>query len=450
MKRRYLLLSVLAVAGIATAAVVSQSRPDPGPPGEAPELARGGAYAVGTDVQNIVLPPRARITLMGAVTGNLPSEPRTLKVRFWYPAKPGATGTAMRYSHDVLLPGRPPFNVSTQGIAIDHAAPVAGQKFPLILMSHGYGGWSEYMSNLGEALATKGYIVASINHDDMPFDSTRTFLVSFGNVLIDRARDQRQVLTAILQRVGAEKGSYAATIDVDHIGLLGYSMGGYGALATAGAQYDATSKTISQLPKAAQAELLATEPGISSRIKALVTLAPWGGQPDNRVWTADALARIKVPVLMIDGDQDDVVNFKQGVTWIFDSLTGTDRRLLVFREARHNIAGNPVPITTKTDFQTLEFFTEPVWRTERMNMINQHFISAFFDLTLKGDQSKAAYLDVPTLNAGDGDWPSPLGEQLGGKMAGADQPKYWRGFQRRWALGLEMRRAGAGATLVVE
>jgi hypothetical protein len=163
------------------------------------------------------------------------------------------------------------------------------------------------------------------------------------------------------------------------------------------------------------------------------------------VWQAGALAKINIPVLMIDGDHDDVVNFNQGVSWIFDSLTGTDRHLLVYREARHNIAGNPVPITAKTDFQTLEFFTEPVWRTERINMINQHFIAAFFDSELKGDKSKAAFLDVPTPNAGDGDWPSAFGEQLGGKLSGPDQPKYWRGFQRRWALGLEMRHAGKGS-----
>jgi predicted dienelactone hydrolase len=441
MKRKYLLISGLALAGLATVTVLSQTRPDPGPAGEAPELARSGAFAVGTDVQDFALPPRARITLMGAVTGNLPVEPRTLKVRFWYPAKPGAKGDAVRYSHDALFPGKPPFTVSTLGIATDQAAPVLGQKFPLILMSHGYGGWSEYMSNLGEALAAKGYVVASINHADLTFDSSRTFLVSFGNVLIDRARDQRQVLAAILQRAGADKGGYAGTIDPDHIGLLGYSMGGYGALATAGASYDVGSKTISQLPKTAQSDLSKDDPATTSRIKALVTLSPWGGQPDNRVWTANALAQIKVPVLMIAGDHDDVVDFKKGVSWIFDSLTGTDRRLLIYREARHNIAGNPVPITPKTDFQTLEFFTEPVWRSERMNMINQHFISAFFDLTLKGDKSKSAYLDVPTQDAGDGDWPSSPGEQLGGKMASADQPKYWRGFQRRWALGLEMRKA---------
>lgn len=441
MKRKHLILGFIAVAGVATAAALTQGRADPGPLGERPELARIGAYSIGSVAHDFALAPRARITMTGAITGSLPVEPRSLKVRFWYPATVDANVPRIRYAHDVALPGKPVFSWVTQGIAADGAPALTGKRFPLILFSHGYGGWSEHASNLAEALAAKGYVVAAIDHADMSFDSARGFLLSFGNVLLDRTQDQREVLGLILKRATAEKTGYAALIDANKVGLMGYSMGGYGALATAGAPYDPKSKTISQLPPAAQKAVLASDPAITASIKALVTIAPWGGQPENRVWTADALSQIKIPVLMVAGDQDDVVNFKQGVSWIFDNLKGTDRRLLVYREARHNIAGNPVPVNDESDFQTLEFFAEPVWRAERLNMINQHFIAAFFDLTLKGEKAKASYLDVPTQIAADGDWPTSPGEQLGGKMAGVDQPKYWRGFQRRWAMGLEMHHA---------
>jgi Platelet-activating factor acetylhydrolase, isoform II len=213
MKKKYLILAALATGGLATAAVVSNRSPDPGPAGEAPELARGGDYPVGTEVRDYALPPRARISLMGAVTGSLPVEARSLKVRFWYPAEPKAGATPVRYDHDVTMPGKPVFPVFAQGIAFDRAAPVTGKKFPLILMSHGYSGWSEYLSNLGEALAAKGYVVASIDHQDMAFDSARTFMVSFGNVLIDRARDQREVLSAIIKQAGDDKSGVATDID---------------------------------------------------------------------------------------------------------------------------------------------------------------------------------------------------------------------------------------------
>ncbi len=444
MKRKHVVIGLIAAAGIAAGFALTQGHADAGPPGERPELARAGAFSIGTIEQEFALAPRVRITATGAVTGNLPVEPRSVKVRFWYPAQFAASAPRARYTHDVAIPGKPVFRWATQGAAVAGATALTGQRFPLVLFSHGYAGWSEHSSNLAEALAAKGYVVAAIDHGDLPFDSTPSFLVSFGNVLLDRALDQREVLGLVIKRAATDKSGFASEIDAGNIGLIGYSMGGYGALATAGAPYDAQSKTIRQLPPTAQKALLAADPATTARIKALVTIAPWGGQPDNRVWSAEGLSQIKMPVLMIAGDQDDVVNFKQGVSWLFDNLKGTDRRMLVYREARHNIAGNPISTTDQTDFQTLEFFNEPVWRTERLNMINQHFISAFFDMTLKGDKGKAAYLDVPASLADDGDWPSAPGEQLGGKMAGADQPKYWRGFQRRWALGLEMRKAQRG------
>jgi dienelactone hydrolase len=317
-------------------------------------------------------------------------------------------------------------------------------------MSHGYASWASHFSNLAENLASKGYVVASIEHGDAAFDSMTSFQMSFGNVMLDRSQDQRQILGQILQQASTGIAGATSLIDVEKIGLLGYSMGGFGALATAGASYDGASKTMKQLPGDAQRAMLEDRDDVAPKIKALVLVAPWGGQPDNRSWSAADLGKVKAPVLMISGNQDDVVDFDHGVSWIFDNLTGTDRNLLVYREARHNIAGNPVPFTAKTDFTTLEFFTEPVWRSERLNQINQHFITAFLDLNLKADTSKAAFLNVPNPIAAKGQWPSALGEQLGGRFAGEQQGAHWRGFQRRWAMGLEFHKAPAGQSIKIE
>ena len=447
MKRSRLILIIVALLG-ATAAAATLLQPNgapSGPTGDAPELGRIGTLGVGTVIAKFTLTDRVRISTVGALTGNLPVEARALNVRFWYPAMIDPKAAHVRYDHVVNVPAGKPFPVSTQGIAVQSAPIIAGQKYPLVLISHGYGGWDTAMSNLAETLASKGYVVAAIDHADMPFDSTRTFLLSFGNVMLDRAQDQRQILSMIVKQAQASKTGYASIIDTANIGLVGYSMGGFGALATAGAPYDPASKTVSQLPKDAQSAITKGSADSASSIKALVLFAPWGGQPDNRSWTAAGLSQIKMPVLMVGGDHDDVADFGHGISWIYDNLTGADRSILIYRDARHNIVNNPVPITAQTDFQTLEYFTEPVWRTERINAINQHFVTAFLDRTLKDDTTKSVYLELPTEIAGEGDWPSKPGEQLGGTMAGAAQQGYWRGFQRRWALGLEMHRAAKGA-----
>jgi hypothetical protein len=74
--------------------------------------------------------------------------------------------------------------------------------------------------------------------------------------------------------------------------------------------------------------------------------------------------------------------------------------------------------------------------------INQHFVTAFLDLYLKGDESRKAFLRVAPEKSNDGKWPLKPGESAGGRFS--DGANYWKGFQRRWALGMEMRCYGAG------
>ena len=56
----------------------------------------------------------------------------------------------------------------------------------------------------------------------------------------------------------------------------------------------------------------------------------------------------------------------------------------------------------------------------------------------------ARYLNVPVPQSDAGTWPSTFGQQWGGTYAGDAQPAYWRGFQRRWATGLELHHKRGG------
>ncbi len=427
----------LLLLGAGTAAYVISPTVHSGTAGEAPELGRTGEHAIGTDVKTFALEGRTKITAWGAVSGNLSEARRELSVRFWYPADIDGETKAAQYEHEMRPPGKEPVAIVSKGIAIADAPPLDDQKFPLVLMSHGFGGWSTQFSNLAEHIASHGYVVASIDHGDMPVEGVTSFLLSFGNVLADRMLDQRQVLDKIVKANAEKSSGYFGQIDPDNVGLIGYSMGGYGAIATAGANYDFANDPMASVPEAARSGIETAMEG-PAQIKALVAIAPWGGQPDNRAWNAASLSKIKQPVLFISGNQDDVVNFKEGVSWLFENMTAADRHMLVYREARHNIVGNAFTLDSDADFTVSEFLKEPVWRSERLNAINQHFVTAFLDKALKGETAKAAYLNVPTVDSNTGIWPIGFGEQLNGKMAGPEQDKHWRGFQRRWAVGLEM------------
>jgi hypothetical protein len=152
------------------------------------------------------------------------------------------------------------------------------------------------------------------------------------------------------------------------------------------------------------------------------------------------LAQITLPSLFIDGDLDDVSDYAKGVRPLWQAMTGSDRYLLSFQNARHNIAVNDAPPELKDYFQFRERLEEPVWRTDRILAINIHMITAFLDWTLKGDDAARSYLDVPTPLANDGVWPIGQGEQVGAALAdeAGASAGYWRGFHRRWAVGLQL------------
>ena len=392
---------------------------------ELPELAGLGPLAIGT----------ARY--------DLPVGARTIGVRLWYPARAAKPGTrAEVYRHTARLASAPPYPITEQGSAVGKAAALGGS-YPLLVMSHGFGGWDTHMSQLAEALASHGYVIAAIDHRDAPFTDVPSFLGSFGAVLVNRADDQRAVLRRLL---AGQLGAADVVAETDHasIGLIGYSMGGYGALTTAGAALDPQAPALAQLPGPARQLAVRADVELAGRIKAVVALAPWGAQPSARAWSDDGLRGLTAPLLLIDGNLDDVADYTQGVQRVFATAVRADRYLLTFRSAGHNIAGNPVARRGDEAFSTIEYFNDPVWRQERIVAIDQHFILAFFDAMLKHDIPKLRYLAVPTRVSDDGLWPSAFRQQWGGAVAGDAQPGYWRGFQRRWARGLELdhRRAG--------
>jgi hypothetical protein len=177
-----------------------------------------------------------------------------------------------------------------------------------------------------------------------------------------------------------------------------------------------------------------------SRIKAIVAIAPWGEQPPYSAWDAQGLAAIHIPSLFIAGDHDDVADYSNGIRPAFEGAVHSDRCLLVYENARHNTGGNPPP-DLPLAYPLLQSMDEPVWRKDRISSINQHFITAFLDVYLKGSQAEAAYLHVQPEHSGSGKWPVPLNTRDDGAYStghDADGDQFWKGFPRRSALGLEM------------
>jgi predicted dienelactone hydrolase len=171
--------------------------------------------------------------------------------------------------------------------------PVAGERLPLIVMSHGSGGWFGAHRDTAAALADAGFVVAAIDHPgDNAADRSRIDTLS---ILIDRPADIRR-LTDFMLDVWPE----AAKLDRTRLGFFGFSRGAYTGLVIAGGRLDilgiaalcsegfidgmCAEISIGQFP--------ARPPAADPRFAAVVLADPEFG----RTFTLGGLKDVKVPI----------------------------------------------------------------------------------------------------------------------------------------------------------
>ncbi|MEZ0135736.1 MULTISPECIES: alpha/beta hydrolase family protein [Novosphingobium] len=429
MLRVLLPLTLAAAAPLAIAAGQEPASPTiPGP--DAPELAALGSLPVGTSTIELVQPGQLD-ALQGA---DKPAKvDRHLTVRLWYPA--AADGPPITYR--TPLPGEDGKDVlfTVPGVAAENVA-VARGRFPLVILAHGYSNSPEVLAWLGENLASKGYIVAVPAFRD-PAISIRTDAARAGP-LSRRPLDIAFVASEAARLAGRGEGVFAAA-DVSRTALVGYSMGGYGVLTAAGAPLDPVmaSRTRGVLAPYVKGAAKAAALKVPN-LKAVVAIAPAGGAPGLQPWTAPGVAAITAPTLYIVGSQDKAVGYDPGVRSLFEAQVHAPRYLLTFREAGHSIALTGAPSEARAKFWDFEWFEDAVWRKDRLLAVQAHFITAFLDRTVKGDEGKAAYMDGLVVDSNAGKWPDAPGGRYSGYSPGASEATLWKGFQPNKATGMSL------------
>ena len=398
---------------------------------DAPVLAAPGDLKVGVQTFTFKNADQIDVVNTGA-EGDIARYDRDLTVEVWYPADPSTVtgGTYDTVTRDGVTP------VVLHGQAARNAAPMTGETYPLVILSHGYPGNRFLMSHLGENLASKGYVVASIDHTD----STYSDQAAFGSTLVNRPWDQRFVI----DQMATMDGDLGAVTDADNAAVVGYSMGGYGALIYAGG---GVTKASTEYEWRAPQGLL--ERNMSStdshaaladdRVKAFVAFGPWG--KNAGFWDDAGLAGIDKPLMMIAGGVDDVSVYS-AMREIYEGAVNTTRHLLTFENANHN-AGAPIsaPVESYAVSETLgwapfEHYADAVWDNVRMNNISQHFITAYLDMHLKGADN-TAYFNLEPV-AADGVW------DVADDGTQGETHTYWEGFPNRSAFGLRFETLNQG------
>ena len=236
--------------------------------------------------------------------------PRPMGTDIWYPAVDTAVATEIFFGPQ----DAPLFKA---GLAARQAGLVPSPaEFPLIMLSHGTGGSAFHFGWLASFLASKGYIVAGVNHHGNtalePY-STQGFLLWW-----ERAKDLTTVLTRILEDV-----TFGARINRQKIGAAGFSLGGTTAIVLAGGLIDlqalgAVYQTERDILRLMPPEFPDSSAFLSlfrslvesdtshqasyhdERVRAAFAIAPALGES----FTASGLASVEIPIKIVVGEAD--------------------------------------------------------------------------------------------------------------------------------------------------
>ncbi len=403
--------------------------------GDAPELAHFGEYTIGVRTTNMTIMDTVDVANTERGGDNVIYN-RELPVEIWYPATL-SSGQEPGGSYQVIT-RNPAITATLYGKAVRDAKPHASDgPYPLVIISHGHPGNRFLMSHSAESLASKGYVVASIDHTDSTYDSSQ----NFQSTLYHRPYDQRFVIETLASVTGADS-FFSDMIDGENVGIIGYSMGGYGLLNNLGGGYN--DDMVENFLAPPNGLLAAHTSGnvdyrnnLDSRIRAGVAVGPWG--KNLNLWRDEDLEGVTVPTFYIAGSADTVSGYKNGTRAIYEAAINSDRYLLTFKNAGHN-AGAPIPLPVEirdSEDQTgASHYTDPVWDNTRMNNIMDHFVTAYFDYHLKGEESKLEYFDLVPDGA-DGNYSVSNGVEN-------DNHTYWKGFGAGTAVGLMMEHLAPG------
>ncbi len=210
-----------------------------------------GPYAVGT--LSFAATDAARDEIFTAA----PDDKRRVMVQVWYPAEaqPGARPAAWLSRADAMGPAIAAW-VKLPAFAFSHAGLIAGNavvdapwdtsqaRWPVLIYSHGWGGFRQINANQSESLASHGYVVVAIDHpygalaatfDDgtvipndrslLPKRGTPEFLPASQRLEDVYSHDVTFVLDE-LERMNRDDARLSTRLDLSHVGFFGHSTGG--------------------------------------------------------------------------------------------------------------------------------------------------------------------------------------------------------------------------------
>ena len=229
--------------------------------------------------------------------------------------------------------------------------PQAELPIPVVVISHGLGSDRDSFKYLAQRLASYGFAVAVPEHPNSNTEQLRSLLAGRTNVVteprefIDRPLDIKYLLDILEQR-------YGSNLNMQQVGVIGQSFGGYTALALAGASlnFEQLQKDCGELDAFLNVSLLLQCRAIElpqkqynlrdPRIKAAIAINPI----TSSIFGRDGLSQIKIPVMLVSSSGDRVAPALPEQIQPFSWLTTKQKYLVLLEGGTHFSA------TAKSDF----------------------------------------------------------------------------------------------------
>jgi predicted dienelactone hydrolase len=218
--------------------------------------------------------------------------------------------------------------------------------FPVIVISHGLAENRNTFAYLAKHLVSYGFAVAVIEHPETNSKEFQQFLSGFAGSpqatdLINRPLDVKYLLDE-LQRLNDSDVNLKGKLNLQQVGVIGHSLGGYTALALAGAtinflqlRKDCNANRSLNLSVFLQCQALEVKPAIypikDERVKAILAFNPLG----STVFGSKGVSQIKIPTMLVAGSQDIFTPAVPEQIFPFTRLPNPDKYLVLIENGTH-------------------------------------------------------------------------------------------------------------------
>ncbi|MBD0336190.1 MAG: alpha/beta hydrolase [Cyanobacteria bacterium Co-bin13] len=235
---------------------------------------------------------------------------------------------------------------------------------PVVVISHGLGSDRGSFAYLAENLTEFGVAVVAVEHPGSNARQLSALLEGQTNFVtpteefIDRPQQVTLTLDALERQVRINP-AFRNRMNLDRVGIIGQSFGGYTALALAGATIDSVNLGSQCSPTTLNLNLslllqcqatLLINPGrslVDPRIQAVFVMNPVG----SALFGQSGYAQVKVPVMVVAGSADTVAPAFPEQIEPFDWITSPERYLALIGNGSHfSVIGDeigpnqPIPV----------------------------------------------------------------------------------------------------------